>query len=179
MTELTRAGAITRVSTKIERVDRCIAMMREGKWVRGQSVRDLAGEYGVSERELSRDAAEASRHFLPDAEERDEAIACWYAKLAEGQRQALDKGDLRALSSLLGIEGQALRVVGFGNKAHQLVEALPGNIPPDEVRARLIDGLVQADGPWDSIVREALTRAREEHEGLHRAVCDTYALEDE
>jgi hypothetical protein len=97
-------------STKAERIDFIVGLMADNRWVTGVTGRQLAKEWGCSYDTLRQDAAEASRFFKLDPQEREARQARWHAKIESAQQAAMQMGRLEALGTLLKLEGDHLGV---------------------------------------------------------------------
>jgi hypothetical protein len=104
-------GTLTRDeahASKEARIDFMTEVMAANQWVTGSTGRQLAKLWDLSYETIRKDAAEASRRFVVDPEERDALKARWHSKVENAQREAVTAGRFEALASLLKLEGDHL-----------------------------------------------------------------------
>lgn len=92
---------------KAERVGFIAEMMADGKWVTGVTFRQLAGLWSLHPDTVKKDAAEASRSFEVDDEEKASRKARWLAKLENAQANARKLKRCEAEAKFLELEGKA------------------------------------------------------------------------
>ena len=92
---------------KSKRVAHIAELMAGGQWVTGVTARGLAIEWGIHYDTVKKDAAEASRRFKEDPEEREDRKARWLAKLESAQANARHRGRCEAEARFLELEAKA------------------------------------------------------------------------
>ena len=97
-------------ATKTDRVDVIASLMAEGRFVTGQTIRELAVAWDMPEPTVRTDSAEASHRFKVSAEEREALQARWRAKLEHAQAEALAARRFEAHATYMKLEGDQLGV---------------------------------------------------------------------
>lgn len=89
--------------TKLERVRHVIDLMASGRWVTGQTARELAEEWGLTVSTVEETSAEASRALKLSLGDAEEIKARWIATLEHNAAKASAAGEYTAVPRSLEV----------------------------------------------------------------------------
>lgn len=143
-----------------KRVDQCAALMREGKWVRGQTVKELAKEWGVTDKYARAFSAEAWRRVRSEDENPDEAAVT----IGNYCRKVMDRAE-KTLDHKSGIEAAKTLAMVIGAMSPKKTEISGPNGGPIALHAAPASE-AEAKARVLAIVREAALQWPDEVAGL-------------
>lgn len=88
---------------KEQRIRHIEGLMRELKWQRGKTYRELAAQWGLHEDTVSKDSAEASRRVSAAVMDPESVNACIGSALERAIQAAFEEGDTAAIAKLADV----------------------------------------------------------------------------
>ncbi len=119
------------------RIAHIMQMMRELRFVRGDTYKALALEWDLSERQARKLTAEASKRVLAEVTDPERVRPLLAETLAQAIRKAMLASEFNSVAQLARVYAE---ILGIKAAAQTLVTVTPGERTPADAR-RIVEGL--------------------------------------